>query len=573
MEIDELIDKKRWFKSYEREKVSDYIAKDATPDMSAVNRNYAPIIDGILTDYKLDGEYAIYQEDGHDFMTFRASECNSACDKYQSSQDGDFIIIQLDAINKECGSAGYGSAGMSNARYSDKKTEKSSENVTFRTRWGDLTIPMTINIGGEEVEYEGFDASGNSCRSPEGKSPHKIEYRKGEYYVIVDLDNSKVSFGREGSMWYNSEDYTYLESIKGLIEHGEYYINSPYVTKSKTKKSSRADIERFIDANKEYFKDLVREFGFGEVHGYVEKQVDWYLYCLNHPEERDELWQGIKDKMGNAVIDYEDFDTIARMIWNKWYDLRNTWKSKTKKNEMWGGHSESDGAFINKVRTNGERISIETFERPSAVEPYQESTYLYNGNKYRIFDYRFDPPYMELIKTKKSNTLKDVPDIKYFEKAQKICDELKVVENSTVHLVKHTDSTDVFLEIPKANIPKDSNIKKYEGEESDKIVSINLDRLFKSEKTVVKGISVIPDMQLYEEIKSEGKYLKTIEEGDSVTTLFGWQSEYETKYEPSIYEFTFVNGTLDSVNIYVDSKEVHEICDKYNLAYIYLTNY
>lgn len=148
MEIDEMINNKRWHKDYERDKVSNHIMKDTAPDMSALNNQYAPVIDGILTDYKLDDGYALFQEDGHDFMTFRASSCGQACDKYQSTQDGDFIIIQLDSVAKECGSAGYGSAGMSNARYSDKekKSKMKKSTLEVRTPLGQIILSDDINI-------------------------------------------------------------------------------------------------------------------------------------------------------------------------------------------------------------------------------------------------------------------------------------------------------------------------------------------------------------------------------------------------------------------------------------------
>ena len=216
MDIDELINNKRWHKGYEKEKVSDFIKKDSAPDYTELHKLYAPIVDNILMDYGLSDGYALYQEDGHDYMTFRASDCGQACDKYQSEQDGDFIIIQLDAVNKECGSAGYGTSGMSNARYSDKpkksKTEKSI---------GSYELEQLKN------EIKSIVTSAPDMRINENELIMKLSQRFGNYtesefqYAIDSL----VSAPWRADSWNIYYDGNYLfastEFIKSKTE--KYY--------------------------------------------------------------------------------------------------------------------------------------------------------------------------------------------------------------------------------------------------------------------------------------------------------------------------------------------------------------
>lgn len=312
MEIDEMINNKRWHKDYRREQVSDYIKKDVAPDMSSLYNQYSPVIDGILSDYKLGAGYGLYQEDGHDFMTFRASDCGQACDTYQSKQEGDFIIIQLDAINKECGSAGYGSAGMSNARYSDKdkkaKKTKIDPCIMFN---GEDEVKVTTLEQYNELLDKGYTwlydctPSGHGTWADDDVEKSKTEkgredYFNAKHFYVVGRHANDIKyqyitpegeFTEQGIYGMMFDDYQSASNMAdrlsrdnptytfvSISDSGYDALGNIIMRKSKTEKSSLDDILNSDD-----------EFKY-QMLGRWKSDLDYYFGAGNRNPSN--LWAG-----------------------------------------------------------------------------------------------------------------------------------------------------------------------------------------------------------------------------------------------------------------------------------------
>ena len=209
MDIMEEINKKRRGEEITKESVSE-IMKEMAPDMTEALKDYAPVIDQVIQDFGVSSEYGIYEEDGHMFMCIPTSAVDlKSVDGYTYTTEGGFTIVQLDAVNKECGSMGAGTSGASNARYSDKpkksKTEKSYEDLT-------------------NLDYEGLK---DLCNSMDSDATEKItrEYEAGyigEADAIGRLTLLAMKSDAEGLSLMNKS-----KTEKALVE-GETVGGLPY---------------------------------------------------------------------------------------------------------------------------------------------------------------------------------------------------------------------------------------------------------------------------------------------------------------------------------------------------------
>lgn len=147
MEIDEMIDKKRWHQ-YEKKSLHEQYAEIMKKEDASAYEEQARIICnelGVPNDAHaflgMDGDGKHTLEIPYDEITVPAN-----LESYMYEMTGNMVSIDLDSIVKESGCMGAGTSGASNARYSDK-TQKS------------ITNELIDRIDNDLGEY-GFDAVG-----------------------------------------------------------------------------------------------------------------------------------------------------------------------------------------------------------------------------------------------------------------------------------------------------------------------------------------------------------------------------------------------------------------------------
>lgn len=227
MEINEMIEAKRWHRQYDR---TIRVHKTETEE---IGDEYDSIVDRIAEDYGMEGDYALEYIDGSPMMIMNINDCSKPCDKYDSEIDGDWVYINLDGVIKDGGCMGAGTAGASNARYSDKpKKSKTEKSLVEGETIGGLPFDADINghimsTGDIGVDYYGnryaryyIDHDDDLFLDIESKYMGNGDNEVYRYRINttpgIDYPSPKASF----DTWDGVEDYIRTHLIKSKSKKG-----------------------------------------------------------------------------------------------------------------------------------------------------------------------------------------------------------------------------------------------------------------------------------------------------------------------------------------------------------------
>lgn len=304
-DIGKMIGDRRWFRERGQ------IFKEMAPDMTAQMNDYAFMIDEIITDFGLKGGYALSEEDGHTTMIFNVNDCTKPCDKYQTSQDGDWLSVQLDSISKECGSAGVG-GGYSQARYSDK-TEKS-----------DLTPDDDL--------YRDIKSSGNLVREIDNGDGTRTELYGWQSEYESGYSPCIYRFVLIGDSMVDGEIYVTPRAVRDACD--QFSLAYPFLLKSKkskVKKSTDAllhlkPLGQWYHMTSDGYPDYVTEEFAIRMEDYGDTPQDNADYLADYCERvyDGSRWIGNVDHY--YIVEDNDIKEISRD------DAKALAKSKTNKN-------------------------------------------------------------------------------------------------------------------------------------------------------------------------------------------------------------------------------------------------
>lgn len=330
-----------------------------------------------------------------------------------SLEEGTDIQTVIDAINyddvvdlEDNGDRTYTFTVITGYKFDKSEVKKRGADVTFesimpyfeehpRTNVDDLTVWIE-GLKGESIDPASLD---DILRNNEAfeYNGYNIRLRKSK---TEKADISYSLFDREG------------KHSKRIVELAEQYC--PHATRIFAGHATDIIWDLPSGNHPGFFLDMSKDDD-GDEHFYGSITASTYLdYPENTPDgempaEMEDMATEMYNKSNAEGISESELIEYMKRMDAMCTELQSFAKSKTKKSTMWGGYSEEDGAFIYEVRTNGEKVYDERFENVSADEPYRQTEYVYNGEKYRIFDYRFYPPNMELVKSKTSKGEKKIP--------------------------------------------------------------------------------------------------------------------------------------------------------------------